>query len=163
MKWNNRIIERELKASNGTTLLYGLHETYYNAAGLVTGFTQEPVTGYYDTVEDLIATLEQQLADAKKCLANRDIIVEKGFIFVADDAALPDTAKVSLIDPQPNIQVCTGCRHTNWRFMGCYMVDQTTAQNGFECMTCRHRTFENFQLLKPAVDTSGELPAQPLS
>jgi len=29
-------------------------------------FTCEPTGGYYDTVEDLIATLEQQLSDAKK-------------------------------------------------------------------------------------------------
>lgn len=85
MKWNNRIIRREFadRQSDGAAGLYGLHETYYNRAGGVTMFTQEPMGGYYDTVDDLIATLEQQLSDAKKY--RNDVIVEKGFVFAPED------------------------------------------------------------------------------
>jgi len=62
MHWNNRIFKHVNK--HGTT--YAIHECYYDEKGKPDGWTNEPMCGHYDTVDDLIGSLEQMLRDAKR-------------------------------------------------------------------------------------------------
>lgn len=215
MIWNNRIIQTEHDTPAGPVNLYGLHETYYNKAGGITSFTCEPMGGHYETVDDLLLTLAQQLSDAIKRKDN--IIVAKGFAFASDDPAdaasaaltaretkqpkreinppppsmkifyaqlsrtsdvqneeivtqagagnlcplfcegqavgwikrehtrlLPQLNALTYNQPRPVDFQCPKCQGTEWRYMGCYAIDEFSAQNGFECMGCYSRQYECF-------------------
>ena len=59
MTWDYRI----MKHPGG---LYGLHEVYYYKNGLVEGWTQEPETGFWESVKELRMAHTQMLTDAMK-------------------------------------------------------------------------------------------------
>jgi hypothetical protein len=59
MTWNNRIT----KDKDG----YAIREVFYDEQGKVEGWTEEALTGYFETKEDLIADLKLKLKDAKRC------------------------------------------------------------------------------------------------
>jgi hypothetical protein len=60
MTWNYRIMRRK---DWGGAYIYSIHEVYYNNEGI--GYT-EPLIDSYESVDELITTLELMLADAKK-------------------------------------------------------------------------------------------------
>ena len=67
MIWNNRIIR--IVDKNGA--YYGLHEEFYDVLDddgeLIVLWTENPMFGYFDSVEELIESLEMMLKDAKHC------------------------------------------------------------------------------------------------
>ena len=67
MTWNNRIIKMIDK--NGT--FYGLHEVYYDVINdddePTVMWTEKPEFGYFDSVDELIESLEMMLKDANRC------------------------------------------------------------------------------------------------
>lgn len=56
--WNNRIT----KDKDG----FAIREVFYNEKGKIEGWTEDALTGYFETKEDLIEDLELKLEDAKK-------------------------------------------------------------------------------------------------
>lgn len=73
MTWNNRIMRRRfpaLRKGQPEQVLYGLHEVYYDENKKVDGWTKEAMFGYFETVEDLLATLKQMHTDAEKSKAD---------------------------------------------------------------------------------------------
>lgn len=65
MSWNYRILKHTNK-ENGN-VLYGLYEVYYDQFDLPNGCTENAIDLYgFETVSDLIKTLEMMLKDAKK-------------------------------------------------------------------------------------------------
>jgi hypothetical protein len=63
MTWNNRIFKH---VDNGS-VSYALHETFYNEMnGKIEGWTEEPVSEYSTSIDELIQDLEQKLEDAKR-------------------------------------------------------------------------------------------------
>ena len=73
MTWNNRIIRSRHIVTNSKEELdiYGLYEVYYDALDdndePTVMWTKEPMFGYFDSVEELIGSLEMMLKDAKRC------------------------------------------------------------------------------------------------
>lgn len=63
MYWNNRILKHTLK--NGEEL-YGIHEVYYDKDDTVEGWTSKPMTGLFDSVEDLVDNLKAMYDDVSK-------------------------------------------------------------------------------------------------
>lgn len=63
MTWNNRIYRHLI----GSKECFALHETFYNnETGLIESWTQEPITEFSDSIDELIQDLEQKLTDAKR-------------------------------------------------------------------------------------------------
>lgn len=63
MTWNNRIFKH---VANGR-ICFALHETYYDeTTGNIKGWTEQPVSEFSGSIEELIEDLEQKLNDAKK-------------------------------------------------------------------------------------------------
>lgn len=58
MSWNNRIT----KDKDG----YAIREVYYDDDGTVAGWTEDDLTGYFDTRAELIKDLKLKLKDAKR-------------------------------------------------------------------------------------------------
>ena len=56
--WNNRII----KEADG----YGIFEVFYNEEGDILGYTEDPMTGYFETEEELRDNLETMVIDIKR-------------------------------------------------------------------------------------------------
>lgn len=73
MSWNNRIMRRVNKVGDREVILFSLHEVYYTDAGLPKSWTVEPVFGGFESVDDLISSLELMLKDAKRF---RDDVLE---------------------------------------------------------------------------------------
>jgi hypothetical protein len=76
MSWNNRIFRHKWKATKGVAKheTFALHETFYADDGkTVEGYTEEPMCGHYESVDDLIKGLEQMLSDVKR---SKDDILE---------------------------------------------------------------------------------------
>lgn len=64
MTWNNRIIRHK---NHPEGVVYGLHEVMYDVVKKGQhACTDEPVTGYFESIESLIQDLEQKLEDAKR-------------------------------------------------------------------------------------------------
>ena len=59
------------KAATGDT--FALHEVYYDDDGKPKSWTQEPETGHWDSVDELIGAHEMMLKGARKC---RDDVLE---------------------------------------------------------------------------------------
>ena len=57
--WNHRVFRREWEDG---TVLYGLHEVYYNDDGSIHGYTTEPVELQEETVEELREVLTRMQA-----------------------------------------------------------------------------------------------------
>jgi hypothetical protein len=68
MSWNNRIFRHTTKVA--TT--YAIHECHYNNKGKVMSWTVEPMCGHYESVDDLINSLETMLRDAKR--SRKDVL-----------------------------------------------------------------------------------------
>ena len=69
MSWNNRIIRSKHVVTNSKEELdiYGLHEVFYGEYGeQKLMWTKEPMFGYFDSVDELIGSLEIMLKDAKR-------------------------------------------------------------------------------------------------
>jgi len=64
VSWNYRIMRHSLKGFNDGG--YGLHEVYYDEKGQVEGWSQEPETGFWDSVKDLRRAHAMMLKDAMK-------------------------------------------------------------------------------------------------
>lgn len=62
MSWNYRVVEGE---QNGSPI-FSLHEVYYDETGKVVAWVEEPETGTWDDLNDLIGSLKMMLADARK-------------------------------------------------------------------------------------------------
>ncbi len=75
MSWNNRIFRHVTKLNSEDLVWYGLHETYYGDDGKPSSWTKEPLDGGYDSVDDLITSLEMKLNDARKY---REQVLEYG-------------------------------------------------------------------------------------
>ncbi len=79
MSWNNRIVKHHRKVSTfpgmdsgseniGPQLdreFFGVHEIHYNKVGEATGMTCDSVIGYFESVEEMVASLELILNDIK--------------------------------------------------------------------------------------------------
>jgi hypothetical protein len=66
MGWNNRVVKRVTQTSNGKEYVsYGVHEVYYGKDGKESSMTTDSMVGYYDSVEDMIESLELILKDIK--------------------------------------------------------------------------------------------------
>jgi tetrahydromethanopterin S-methyltransferase subunit H len=50
MHWNHRIVK---KVYPGGIVTYGIHETHYNDAGEISGYTTEPVTVLCESLDAL--------------------------------------------------------------------------------------------------------------
>lgn len=61
--WNYRVVTRQ--GVNGDPL-YGVTEVYYDDAGKPNMWVGEPETGWYDTLGDLVESLENMLEDISK-------------------------------------------------------------------------------------------------
>lgn len=72
MSWNYRIFRHSPRGQEDT---YALHEAYYEKGpdGKVEGWTQDSICGHFESVEELISSLELMLKDAKR---TRDDILE---------------------------------------------------------------------------------------
>ena len=63
MSWNNRI----MKQKNEHGEFYGLHEVFYHEyEERSMSWTKNSLIGYFDTVDELIASLELMLKDANR-------------------------------------------------------------------------------------------------
>ena len=62
MSWNNRIFKHEKDGEE----YFGIHETYYDKDGNIEGWTENPISGLYDSVEDLIESHNMITKDIKK-------------------------------------------------------------------------------------------------
>lgn len=63
MTWNNRIYKHLIKGK----VCFALHETFYNSeSDLIESWTEEPVTEFSDSIDELIQDLEQKLDDARR-------------------------------------------------------------------------------------------------
>ena len=71
MHWNNRIFKHQ----QGDQIWYSIHETFYDEDGKVELWTQEEISPYGETVDELIEHVEQLLNDIKK--SKEDIIEYK--------------------------------------------------------------------------------------
>lgn len=66
MGWNNRVVRHTRKDyADNDQVYFGCHEVYYNDNGKETSMTSDSVIGYFDSVEDMIASLELILKDIK--------------------------------------------------------------------------------------------------
>jgi hypothetical protein len=96
MSWNNRIFKHTVKFNGKFNredrVWYGIHETYYDDDGKPDGWTAEPMCGGFDSVDDLIVSLEMMLRDAKKY--RNDVLEYK------DDPASP-VAESPVTPPPP--------------------------------------------------------------
>lgn len=61
INFNYRII----KSRSNNTTVFSLHEVYYDEAGSVKGWTEDPVNEFHNSVAELIEDLETILSDAK--------------------------------------------------------------------------------------------------
>ena len=63
MTWNHRVVRREYPeaASEEDRVLYGIHEVYYDEAGVCDATTVEPEPVIGTSVDDLRWTLEHML------------------------------------------------------------------------------------------------------
>jgi len=63
MTWNNRIFKHIIEGRE----FFALHEAFYNnETGLIENWTEEPLTEFSESTDELIQDLEQKLADAKR-------------------------------------------------------------------------------------------------
>ena len=67
MTWNYRVVEHPHPAGSW----FGLHEVYYNAAGVIEGYTDEQAVG--NDLADLQSTLRIMLSDAE----SRPVLTEE--------------------------------------------------------------------------------------
>jgi hypothetical protein len=58
--WNHRVIRTYFPEFEEYG--YQVHEVYYGVNGTITGYTEQPVTGYGETLEELRDDLTHQLA-----------------------------------------------------------------------------------------------------
>lgn len=88
MTWNNRIYKHLL----GGKEYFALHETFYNnETGLIESWTEEPLTEFSDSVDELIQDLEQKLADAKRF---RNVVL-------LSNASVEENNIISVSKPKP--------------------------------------------------------------
>ena len=57
---------RIIKQVKGGVPYYGLHEVYYSESEKPSGYTEEPLSEYSASVEELIQDLELKLSDAMR-------------------------------------------------------------------------------------------------
>ena len=62
MTWNNRIFKHE--GEHGAS--YALHEAFYDNREKPHSWTKEPMCGHFESVDELIESLECMLNDAKR-------------------------------------------------------------------------------------------------
>lgn len=68
MTWNNRIFKHvdNRPSLGGEIITYAIHETHYGADGKVKGWTTDPMCGHFESVDEMIESLEKMLADVKR-------------------------------------------------------------------------------------------------
>lgn len=71
MTWNHRVC----KKTEGTDVLFGFHEAYYNKAGEVAAITAEPIRIFSESVEDLQIILDRLAIAMSKPVLDMDTIV----------------------------------------------------------------------------------------
>jgi hypothetical protein len=65
MSWNHRIIRRiYLNTHMDDSILYEIHEVYYDSDGTISSITKEPISIMEESVDDLRKTVER----LTKCL-----------------------------------------------------------------------------------------------
>lgn len=65
MSWNHRVVRRTYPNTHmDDSILYEIHEVYYNSDGSINGITEEPIKIREETVDDLRKTVER----LTKCL-----------------------------------------------------------------------------------------------
>lgn len=65
--WNYRIFKREYPNAIGPTTLYELHEVFYNEDHKIQLWTENPVAGPAESVEELLGELRLKARDAWRC------------------------------------------------------------------------------------------------
>ena len=60
--WNNRIVKHE----KDDTVYYSVHEVFYKEDGRIYGYTENPITIFGETVEDVKSQLEMITKDIEK-------------------------------------------------------------------------------------------------
>ena len=56
MTWNYRVVTRP--DPTGKLQLFGIHEVYYDSAGRIEAWTEEPCTPFGESLEELIADMD---------------------------------------------------------------------------------------------------------
>lgn len=95
MTWNHRVCKKTHKCDTHETVLYGIHEVYYNEKGEVWAVTEEPVTistAYIKYEEefdddDAVATLKEQLERMLRALDTP--IIDQDTITYAKESSDP--------------------------------------------------------------------------
>jgi len=65
MTWNHRVVRRTYPNTHmDDSILYEIHEVYYNEDGTIGSITEEPISIIEESVEDLKSTIER----LTKCL-----------------------------------------------------------------------------------------------
>lgn len=73
MTWSNRLCKRTVKTSHGTSILYGIHEAFYNSQKEICTVTTEPITidvEQWDeaTEEECVKSLKETIERIKHAL-----------------------------------------------------------------------------------------------
>ena len=95
MTWNHRTCKKTHKCDTHETVLYGIHEVYYNEKGEVWAVTEEPVTISTAFVKDMeefddegaVAALKEQLERMLRALDTP--IIDQDTIIYAKESDNP--------------------------------------------------------------------------
>lgn len=87
MGWNNRIFRHVTPFNGEDRVWFALHETYYDDQGKPNGWTKEPMCGGFESIDDMIVSLEMMLRDAKRF--QNDVLEYKD---EPDDSIIPAAA-----------------------------------------------------------------------
>jgi|NOAtaT_7_FD_contig_31_7940060_length_445_multi_2_in_0_out_0_1 hypothetical protein len=77
MSWNHRVVRRTYHNTHmDDSMLYEIHEVYYNADGTVDGITEEPIRIREETIDDLRKTVERLTQCLTKPIIDYDTLQE---------------------------------------------------------------------------------------